>query len=319
MLVHVIGNIAPSQLETPSEDKQASPILREKVFGLPVDRDILFTDEGNVYRPAIEKRQRKWIVKLAFLKSFLLKGEQILRIAPARSPIRWHEQLITGGLFMGLEKAFLVFTTYRILHVPTGSDYAYRQTIAQVRYRDIRSIRLRWQTLVIDYKNGKTEHFGAIPLRERRKLQQLLPALPLMKQVLQPVGRRHLCPRCTTVLSERTMRCRRCELPFKSPKIAGVMALLFPGGGYFYSRLFYPAAVFFTIELLVLAVIVAVGAALVPVDVNRTLLLTGLVLAWAGIKLIGFLHAGHFIRQYIPRKARLGRWSPAMAGSRTVA
>lgn len=318
MLVHAIGNAPPSQLETAPEDKEVSPILREKVFGLPVDRDILFTDERNVYRPAVEKRQRRWIVKLAFLKPFLLKGERILRIAPARSPIRWHEQLITAGLFLGLEKAFLVFTTYRILHIPTGSDYAYRQTIAQVRYRDISGIRLHWQTLAIDYKNGRMECFGAIPLRERRKLRQLLPALPLMKQVLQPVGRRHLCPRCTTVLSERSMRCRRCELPFKSPKMAGLMALLFPGGGYFYSRLFYPAAVFCTIEMLMLAMLVTVGAAFVPVDVDRTLLLAGLALAWAGVKLVGFLHAGHFIRQYIPRKARLGRWSPAMAGSRKM-
>ena len=313
MLVHAIGNASPSQLGTPPKAQEETPVLREKVFGLPVDRDILFTDDHNIYQPAIEKRQRKWIVKLAFLKPFLLSGERILRITPARSPIHWREQLVTGGLFLNLERAFLVFTSYRILHIPTGSDFGYRQCIAQVRYRDIRSIRLGWQGLVMDYKNGRCERFGGIPRRERKKIRQLLPVLPLVKQVLQPVGRRHLCPRCTAVLSERTMRCRRCALPFKSRPMAALMALLFPGGGYFYLRLFFPAVVFSLLEVLVLAALVAVWEYFIPVGESRVLILTGLALIWGGLKAAGWLHASHFIGQYIPRKTRLGRWSSSAA------
>ena len=313
MLVNVIGNASPTQLETPPKAKEDAPVLREKVFGLPVDRDILFADEHNIYQSAIEKRQRKWIVKLSFLKPFLLSGERILRITPARSPLRWREQLVTGGLFLGLERAFLVFTTYRILHIPTGSNFAYRQCIAQVRYRDIRSIRLGWQGLVMDYKNGCRECFGAIPRRERKKIRQLLPVLPLVKQVLQPVGRRHLCPRCTAVLSERTMRCRRCALPFKSRKIAALMALLFPGGGYFYARLFFPAVVFGLLEALVLAAFVAIWKPFVPVGEHGVLVMAGLILIGVGIKAAAWLHAGHFLGQYIPRKTRLGRWSPTVS------
>jgi hypothetical protein len=315
MLVHVIGNASPSQLEPPPKAKEDAPVLREKVFGLPVDRDILFADEHNIYQPAIEKRQRKWIVKLSFLKPFLLSGERILRITPARSPIRWREQLVTGGLFLGLERAFLVFTTYRLLHIPTGSNFAYRQCIAQVRYRDIRSIRLGWQGLVMDYKNGRRECFGSIPRRERKKIRQLLPVLPLVKQVLQPVGRRHLCPRCTAVLSERTMRCRRCALSFKSRKIAALMALLFPGGGYFYTRLFFPALVFGLLETLILAAFVAVWEQLLPAGEHRALVLAALVLIGIGLKAAGWLHAGHFLGQYIPRKTRLGRWSPSVSAA----
>ena len=316
MLVNVIGNASQTQLDTPPEETSSAPVLREKVFGMPVDREILFTNDRNVYQAGIEKRQRKWFVKLSFLKSFLLSGERILRITPARSPLCWYEQLLTGGVFLGLERAFLVFTSYRILHIPTDSAYAYRQSIAQVRYRDIRSIHMRWRTLIIAYKNGKTERFGGIAFRERKKIKQLLPALPLMKQVLQPVGRRHLCPRCTAVLSERTMRCRRCELPFKSKWVAGLMALLFPGGGYFYSRLIFPGAIFFALEALLLSMLAAIGASLVPVGKDRSFLLGGLVLIWAGIKAAGWIHAGHFFKQYIPRKFRLGRLSPSMAGAK---
>jgi ribosomal protein L40E len=319
MLVHVVGNAPSSQLETRTEDTSETPVLRDKVFGLPVDRDILFTDENNIYQPGVEKRQRKWIVKLAFLKPFLLSGERVLRIVPARSPIRRTEQIMTGGLFLGLERALLVFTGYRLLHIPTGSDYAYRQSIAQVRYRDIRNIDLRWQTLVIEYKNGRRERFGSIPRRDRKKVRQLLAALPLMKQVMQPVGRRHLCPRCTAVLSEKTMRCRRCELKFKSRKMAGAMALLFPGGGYFYVRQFFPAAVFFTLEALVAAMLAAVVLAPVPLKVNPSLVSAGLVLVWAGLKIIGWRHAEHFLKRYIPRKRRLGRWAPSVTGDPATA
>ena len=79
MLVNAIGNAPQAQLVTPSEETSSSPVLREKVFGLPVDREILYTDNRNEYRADIEKRQRKWIVKLSFLKPFLLSGERILR------------------------------------------------------------------------------------------------------------------------------------------------------------------------------------------------------------------------------------------------
>jgi hypothetical protein len=319
MLVHAIGNAPSAQFVTPSKEESAAPVLRDKVFGLPVDRDILFTNDGNDYQAGIEKRQRKWIVKLSFLKAFLLSGERIIRITPARSPIDWHVQLVTGGFFLGMEKAFLVFTSFRILHIPTRSNYAYRQSIAQVRYRDIRRIHLRWRTLVIEYKNGRTERFSGLALRERKKIKQLIPALPLVKQALQPVGRRHLCPRCSAVLSERKMRCRRCELAFKSKWVAGLMALLFPGGGYFYARLIFPGLVFFILEGLLLGLAAAIGASVVPLEIDRRLLLGGIVLVGAGLKAIGWVHLGHFIDQYIPRKARLGRWSPAPAGQQAAA
>jgi len=316
MLVHAIGNAPSSQLERRPQHTDNPPVMREKVFGLPVDRDILFTDDHNIYRRGIEKRQRKWIVKLAFLKDFLLPGERVLRITSARSPVRWQEQLVTAGFFLGLERSFLVFTTCRMLHIPTASDDRYRQSIAQVRYRDIRRIRLRRQTLRIDYKNGRTERFGAIAWRERRKIRQLLAALPLAKEVLQPVGRRHLCPRCRTVLSERSMRCRRCALAFRSKPMAGLWALLLPGGAYLYARQYYPAMVFFFLEAALMALLATIFAARVPLAADRTLWLAGLALAWAAVKAAGWQHANHFLSQYVPCKAKIGRWSPGMAGGR---
>jgi hypothetical protein len=98
--------------------------------------------------------------------------------------------------------------------------------------------------------------------------------------------------------------------------MAGVMALLFPGGAYFYARFFYPGIVFFTLEALLLTTIIAVGTSVIPSRVEQPLLLGGLVLTWVGIKAAGWIHAGHFFKRYIPRKSRLGRWSPSPAGEK---
>jgi hypothetical protein len=91
------------------------------------------------------------------------------------------------------------------------------------------------------------------------------------------------------------------------------MALLFPGGGYFYSRLYFPGVVFGLLETLVLAALVGIAEHFLPAGEHRLLVMAGLILIWGGFKAAGWLHAGHFLGQYIPRKTRLGRWSPDMA------
>ena len=61
--------------------------LAPRIFGLPVNRDILFANHNDIYKKRIEKRQRKLIVKVSFLKDFFKKGEQILLITTGYSPL----------------------------------------------------------------------------------------------------------------------------------------------------------------------------------------------------------------------------------------
>ena len=42
-------------------------MLGPQIFGLPIDRETLFSNHKQVYKKRIEKRQRRLIVKLAFL------------------------------------------------------------------------------------------------------------------------------------------------------------------------------------------------------------------------------------------------------------
>jgi len=43
-------------------------VKHRKVFGLPVDHGIMFSNYKQRYKPRVEKRQRKLIIKIPFLR-----------------------------------------------------------------------------------------------------------------------------------------------------------------------------------------------------------------------------------------------------------
>ncbi len=284
---------APRQIDAPT------PIIRERIFGLPIDPEVLFADARNIYRERIEKRQRQLIVKLSFLRPFLHPGEKVILVTTAYSPLRLMEQLLTLGLFLDLERAIIVFTNYRILHVPVGRYERYRQSIAQIRYRDIRSIKLQRGALEIVYKKGLIEKFKAVAYSERRKIDQLLPALPLTKKVLSPSTRTHLCPQCARPLIKATAPCGRCGLAFKKKPLLLLATLLTPGGGYLYMGHRRPFVYFSIAETAFVLVALSVlwpqglavpGNGIVGLALTAMLLLRGL--AW--------FHAAHLLGEFIP-------------------
>ena len=149
--------------------------LGSQIFGLPVDREILLSNHKNVYKKRIEKRQRKLIVKLTFLKPFLKKGEKILLITTGYSPLSSPAQYLTGFLFVYLKRAMYVFTNYRVFHVPVTSTLNHKNSIAQIDYAGCQSIILKGGTLVVNYmKAGKSEKLKAVAVSERKRIKVLL-------------------------------------------------------------------------------------------------------------------------------------------------
>ena len=145
-----------------------SEIMESRIFGLPVDRDILLSNHKNVYKKRIEKRQRKLIVKLSFLKPFLTPAETILLISTGYSPLDGPGQYLTGFLFVYLKRAIYVFTNYRIIHIPISSNFKHKNSIAQIDYTGCKSIRITGATLTIQYaKYGKNDKLKAIAVSER--------------------------------------------------------------------------------------------------------------------------------------------------------
>jgi hypothetical protein len=283
------------------------PIIRERIFGIPVDPEVLFTDAGNVYRARIEKRQRQLIIKLSFVRSFLQPGEKVLLVTTAYSPLRLVDQFLTAGLFLELERSILVFTNARILHVPVGRHGRYRQSIAQIRYGDIRRIRLQRGALVITYKKGSIEKFKVVAFTERRKIKQLLPALPLTCKVLSPSIRTQLCPQCARPLPKTVASCAHCGQAFKQKSRALLATLCTPGGGYRYLGHRRPFVCFSlaeaTLVLLVAMTLHAHGTAAVA-SAAFWLSLTAMAL----LRGLAWRHGAHFLREFVPSRIARREW-----------
>ncbi len=226
--------MALASAPTPSQNIFGQPL---SIFGVPVDRDTIFTNHNGVYKKGIEKRQRKLIVKTTFVKFFLQPDETILCLTTGYSPVSVKERLATGPAFLFFKRAILIFTEKRILHIPTRFNYACRSAISQILYEDCSALELSGRSLVVRYKEGSQETFPGIGHREKKKIKALLARVPLRpKEVGYLQERLYMCPSCTNVLKTGSVMCPACKLEFKTKFRATLRSLLIPGGGYLYNR-----------------------------------------------------------------------------------
>jgi hypothetical protein len=292
-------------------------LMGTQIFGLPVDRDTLFTNHKKVYRKRIEKRQRKLIVKLSFLKPFLKTGEKILLVSTGYSPISSLAQYVTGFLFVYLKRSLFVFTNHRIFHVPTTPNYKFKQSLSQIYYAGCQSLELKGGTLVVRYtKSGKIEKFKAIALSERKKIRALLKQRPFSTTKSQVGERLHLCPQCTRLLTIAKYVCESCGLKFKNKIVAYILAILLPGGGYFYTRHYLLGLLNAIVEIfLLLYIAVTVNDVLNKVE-GSTVYVLVLGAIFVAVKIISVIHSTHFIEEFIPRKKEI-QANPAAARPRS--
>ncbi len=278
-------------------------MLGPQIFGLPVDREILFSNHKDVYKKRVEKRQRKLIVKISFLKPFLKKGEQVLLVTTGYSPLNSVAQYLTGFVFVYLKRSLFVFTNYRILHIPATANYTYKNSIAQVVYAGCQSVELKGGTLIVQHVRAglkKFDKFKAIAGSERRKIRALLKKkIPLSGTKGQLSARVHLCPRCTHRLAEGMKKCKKCRLQFKSKLVAVLSALFIPGGGYFYIRQYFLGFLDALLEI-VLAVLIACLFFGMRDQMPPEPLHLALIPVFLYLKIISAIHSSHFIEEFIP-------------------
>jgi hypothetical protein len=281
---------------------QPAGFMSAKVFGLPVDREVLFSNHKNVYKKRIEKRQRKLFIKLGPIKPFIRRNEQILLVTTGYSPLSSLAQYLTGFIFSYLKRSLFVFTNQRIIHLPATSSYKYKNSIAQIAYPGCQSIVMKRGTLVVQYaKHGQIEKFKAIAVKERKKIRALLKkSIPLSGTKGHLAGRIHLCPRCAHRLVEKNYECSNCQLGFKSRIVAALLAIIVPGGGYFYVRQSLIGALDAVLELFLLMFsIFLIRDFYDKVPVNMIYLVV-IPLAFLYIKITAIIHSNHFVAEFIP-------------------
>jgi hypothetical protein len=284
----------------------SSDFMSSQIFGLPVDRDILLSNHKNVYKKRIEKRQRKLIVKLAFLKPFLRKGEKLYLITTGYSPLDSPAQYLTGFIFVYLKRAMYIFTNYRILHIPITPTGKYKGSIAQIDYAGCQSIMLKGGTVVIKYAGtGRSEKFKAIAVSERKKIRALLRStIPLSGTQTHLASRTHLCPSCTEKLDEGKYICGNCDLKFKSRRAAAISSILIPGGGYFYIQHYLLGSLSAILEIfLIVYSVFLIKDAGNQVQIDWVHLVV-VPLIYLYVKLASLFHSIHFIDEFIARKKK---------------
>jgi hypothetical protein len=278
-------------------------VMQQRIFGLPVDSEVIFCNYKDIYKKRIEKRQRELIIKLSFLKPFLDGDEKILLVTTGHSPPTIFEKMGLGWLFVYLKRSLLVFTDRRIFHIPTTPIYRYRNSIAQIPYGDCQSITLKGRSLLITYPSTLvTDKFFSIAGREKKKIREILKKMPMADGRKTATGRIHLCPQCAAPLSASSPACRRCQLKFKSGTIATLLAMLLPGGGYFYVRQPFLAVVAALLEVLLLIGIGISLRDLVDGVTASAALFAGTSVLFILEKLAAVVHARVFIGEFVPSR-----------------
>lgn len=270
---------------------------------LPIDESICFSDHKMKQRKKIKLRQLEILFDFEpLLKRFLEPDEKILLASRACSPMSALEQLTTGWVISYIKRCVLIFTDRRILHFPSRGNYKPRQSIAQIRYTDIDNFKLGQflgRVIKLTYKSGKKENFNYIPSGQFKKIKTLLPRIADSRGTTQAGERHHLCPRCTSRLESGRSSCPACRLEFKDAAQALRLSLLFPGGGYFYTRhniLGFQDAIIETI-LIIMFVLMLAGLPEEP-EVLPAVIVFGGILFFE--KVVTIYHARHYISEFIP-------------------
>jgi hypothetical protein len=278
--------------------------LRPAAETLPfaADTEALFADHKGEWRKGIEKRQRKLAARVAFIGRFLRPHESVLLITTAASPFTTMEQLTTGWVILYLKRAILVVTNERILHVLTNRSFVYRDSLAEIRYEDCKSITRRFSALKIEYRSGKKERFLYIPRSERRKLDEIIKSQSFGGATGGNATRTHLCPRCTKPLQAEVYQCGACQLQFKSRDEGRRIALIYPGGGYFYTGHWVLGLGDALAELLLITFLITslIGLSEGTAGMLETAIFMGVLLVIE--KAISLYHTNHFIKEYIPKE-----------------
>jgi len=281
-------------------------IIRQRIFGIPVNRKILFSNHKNIYKKNIEKRQRKLIVKIPFIKPFIKENERVLLITTGYSPISTIEKYLIGWLFIYLKRSLFVFTNQRIFHIPTTPSYSYRNSVAQILYPYCRSIDIKGKSLVVKYgKYSKIEKFFGIAGKEKNKIKQLLKTFQFKGQGGEASDRIHLCPRCTNELSKDNYVCESCKLRFKTNVVAIIISIIFPGGGYFFTRQYFLGTIFALTEIVLLIYLATSLVNTLNGANNGIFSLVIYAFAILFEKAISILHSLDFIKEFIPKQKKM--------------
>lgn len=278
-------------------------IMTDNIQNLPIKHEVCFANAEGVFDERVQAQQMKLLGKVApFLKRFLEPDEEILLAATARAPMGVGELFFASRFSYFMKHTVLVFTNRRVLQFLTRMNYVPKGSVSQIRYGDVEKYdtgSVLKLSLNLKYRNGRQERFTNIGWNTLKKIDAFMPVCVQNAPPTEFKQRHSLCPRCRAPLPKGKYVCPNCRLVFKNPGEAVRNALLFPGGGFFYTRhrLFGIQFAFSEGVLIVLAII-GISEAF-----KHATEWPGIIGIAAVLMVIKFLHiyqARRYVEEYIP-------------------
>ena len=186
------------------------------------------------------RRREQWSAARPLARLLLKPEEHLLYVAHGMQVPPVFHSLALGAMALSYHQVCLIFTNTRLIEIMLNV----RGNSAGTRIRSfpwvgVRDIKLTFAKMRIVPAEGK-KHEWRVPLRGDRKLLKLL--FPCLKQrCLQagaeapqklPLGH---CPSCGATLPEKPTSCLACRTTFRTPRMAALLSLAFPGAGLLYA------------------------------------------------------------------------------------
>ena len=162
---------------------------------------------------------------------------------------------------------------------------------------------MKGRSLLVEYsKQTGIEKFFWISGREKKKITEILKTIPLNTEPDQRAERTHLCPSCTKALSKDTYVCASCGLKFKTKIAAILFSILFPAGGYLYTRKYFLGFIGVLIEIVLVSVMVLSLMNIKNGVEGSIYWFLFSIVALLFEKAVMIFHTSDLIKEFIPKK-----------------
>lgn len=248
-------------------------------------------------RSTHRRRQALWEQVAPRIVPLLEEGEQVVHVAAALRNPGLGAHLGLGWMALQYYQVALVLTDRRAIELLL--TFGGKRPMEQVRsysWRDLASLDVRWGKLQARPPRGRRVVWTLRTRGDRKLVRQIVGHLKQRGLVggggsaSEPILH---CPGCARPLPAKPDGCATCGARFRSPKVAALLSLAFPGAGLLYAGAPVLAAFDLLGELLLLAVF-GIALATTP-DRAALVAVAGMAGLFLVLTKLESLHVGHLM------------------------
>ena len=246
-------------VSSPNRELKIEPEFLGPLADRPLDAAARSADQHELFPGASvflagrhqRRRAAQWTAIRPRVERMLRPEEHILYVAHGMQVPPALHFLALGAMALPYHQVMLIVTDMRLIEVLLGVRGKTVETrVRSFPWSSVRAVKTSLGKLTLAAQRGK-KHAWRIPLRGDLKLLKLLVGrlTPRLMQegegMAQAIPLWH-CPNCAAQIPANPRACDSCHTSFRSPRLAALLSMAFPGAGLFYAgHPFLAAADFF--------------------------------------------------------------------------